>query len=308
MPQPSPYCEEVRRFYTRLGDKTLPLGLGCAYLGQAGDADTQRRYQETLEQAYASGMRYYDTAEMYGGSEFRVGRFLRTIDRDTVFVATKSTIPEELTPDEAALHVRQSLHNSLERLGVETIDLFQVHAVDSLNQVLPAGGVLETLREAKAKGLIRYIGMATRWHDVSAESARHPEFDTILTFLDYTLIDQTAAPLIRFAQEQGRGVINATPLANGLLIGKDPRTDTEKHPEVRRHRYRATQIYDFSVREGIPLLALALQYPMQHPGIHITLTGPANPEQLQANLAACRVEIPADVWNRLHTELGVHQP
>jgi aryl-alcohol dehydrogenase-like predicted oxidoreductase len=302
------FREEVARFYTRMMGRTLPIGLGCAYIGQAGDSDRQRGYQETLEQAYAAGFRYVDTAEMYGGSEFRVGRFLKTVPRDEVFVATKTRIPPALTPEEASVHVRQNLRNSLERLGVTQIDLYQLHDLSVLDQVFPAGGALDALREARAEGLIRYIGIGTRWHDILEQAANHPEFDAILTYLDYTLVDQSATLLIESVAAQGVGVVNGTPLANGLLVGKDPRTDTEMHPEVRRFRPHAVRLYDFAIERGVPLLALALHYPMRHPGISITLTGPADPEQLKATLAACAVEIDPAVWDDLNRLLHAPLP
>src|ERR1044072_6818080 len=84
------FREEVQRFYVQVDGKTLPLGMGCATIGGAGDSETQRRFQATLEAAYEGGMRYFDTSVLYGGSEFRVGRFLRGIDRSNVFVATQS--------------------------------------------------------------------------------------------------------------------------------------------------------------------------------------------------------------------------
>jgi D-threo-aldose 1-dehydrogenase len=300
------YREEVQKFAAQLGERRLPLGLGCAYIGSVGDTEMQKQYRATLEEAYTAGLRYYDTAELYGGSEFRVGQFLRTVDRNSVFVATKSRIPEQLTPEEAAIHVYQSLRNSLERLGVAQIDLFQLHAVDMLDQILPEGGVLERLVAARKEGLIRYIGLATRWHDLSETAAAHPEFDTILTYLDYNLIDQTAAQMIDFAAAQGIGVINGTPLANGLLVGTDPRTHTEMHTEVRRHRPLAIHLYDFCQERSLPLLALAIQYPLQNPDVSMTLFGPRNPQELHASLDAARTEIPADVWTELHRRFRLH--
>lgn len=300
------YREEAKEFYFQANNRRLPLGLGCAYIGEAGNAETQKLYRKTLDEAYEAGLRYYDTAELYGGSEFRVGQFLRTVDRSSLFVATKSRIPEALTPAEAAIHVYQSLRNSLERLGVSQIDLFQLHAVDTLDQILPEGGVLERLIAAREEGLIRYIGLATRWHDLSEMAAAHPEFDTVLTYLDYNLIDQTAAHLIEAAASQGVGVINGTSLANGLLVGTDPRTHTEMHTEVRRHRPLAIRLYDFCQEQKISLLALALQYPLQNPSISLTLFGPRNPQELHASLDAAQAEIAPEVWPELHRRFGLH--
>jgi aryl-alcohol dehydrogenase-like predicted oxidoreductase len=303
-----PFREEVRRFHIRLPGGTIPLGMGCAYLG--GDADTERlqQFQQTLEQAYARGVRYFDTAEMYGGSEFRLGRFVRSADRSSLFLATKSRVIPSLTPEEAAWQVRQYLHNSLERLGTDYLDLYQIHDVNTLDQVLAAGGVLETLLAAKQEGLIRYIGLATRWHDLSETAAAHPGFDTVLTHLDYTLLDQSARLMIEFAAQRGVGVINASPLGSGLLTGRDPRLHQETYLEVRRYRPLAIKLYDFCQERGISLLAMALQYPMLHPGISITLTGPSRPQELNANLDACQKRIAPEVWRELHARFGLWLP
>lgn len=303
-----PFREEVRRFYTRLPGDAIPLGMGCAYLG--GEADTERlnQYRLTLEQAYARGVRYFDTAEMYGGSEFRLGSFVRCVDRSSLFLATKSRVHPSLTPEEAGWQVRQYLHNSLERLGTDYLDLYQIHDINTLEQVLAAGGVLEVLLAAKEAGLIRYIGLATRWHDLSENAAGHPGFDTVLTHLDYTLLDQSARLMIEFAAQRGVGVINASPLGNGLLVGRDPRLHRETYTEVRRYRLLAVKLYDFCQEQGVPLLAVALQYPMLHPGISITLTGPSSPQELNANLDACLEAISPEVWRKLTTRFGTYLP
>lgn len=300
-----PFREEVRRFYVGSGPEALPLGMGGAAIGSAADLDTYRRFQATLEAAYAGGIRYFDTSRQYGGSEFRLGRFLRTIDRSTVFVATKAPIPTPLTPEEAALHVRQCLYNSLERLGLETIDLFQVHDVTTLDQVLAPGGALETLIEAREAGRIRYIGLGTRWHDLLETAAAHGAFDTILTFVDYTLINQSAARLIEFAAGRGVGVLHGSPLAFGVLTGEDPRTNPHLAGEYRRYVALAAKIYDFCQERGLPLLALAQQYPLRNPHISLSLTGPGSPEELRATLEACRREIPPQVWQELNRRFGI---
>ena len=112
------FREDIARFHATLGAQRFALGIGTAYIGQGADEGKRTLFQQTLDDAYTAGIRYYDTSAQYGGSEYRVGEFLRRIDRTGVFVATKSPIPAALTAKEAALHVRQGLRNSLERLGV----------------------------------------------------------------------------------------------------------------------------------------------------------------------------------------------
>jgi D-threo-aldose 1-dehydrogenase len=180
--------------------------------------------------------------------------------------------------------------------------------VNSLDQVLSPGGVLETLLTAKEDGLIRYIGLATRWHDLSEMAASQTGFDTVLTHLDYTLLDQSARLMIEYAALRGVGVINASPLGSGLLVGTDPRLHREMYTEVRRYRPLAIKLYDFCRERGVSLLSLALQYPMLHPGISITLTGPSSPHEVNANMDACQVTIAPEVWQNLHAQFGTYLP
>ncbi len=302
------FREEIGRFYAMMDGQALPLGMGCATIGGASDAESLRRYQVTLDAAYENGLRYYDTSVAYGGSEFRVGEFLSRVPRETVFVATKSTVLPSLSPDEARQLVRERLLNSLERLRVSQIDLFQIHDVESLDQILSDDGILPYLIEARQAGLIRYFGLATRYHDLLRVAVRHPAFDTILTYLDYTPLDQSAAALIAEAASRNVGVINGSPLSFGLLTGQDPRKNASISHEFRRYFGLASDLYDFATIRGVSVLALALQYPMRHPDINITLTGPASPDELTASLTACRNPLPDVFWRELNTELGVRLP
>lgn len=294
------FRDEIKDFYAALKAGVYPLGMGCATIGHGSEEDALA----TLNAAYAGGLRYFDTSAQYGASEFRVGKFLRGLRDEPIFIATKSPIPASLTPGEAAFYVRQSLRNSLERLGRSQIDLFQIHDVEELDQVLAPGGVLETLIDAKKEGLIRYFGLATRFHDLLEIAATCGAFDTILTYLDYTLLDQSAAPLAKLAREKNVGVICGSPLAFGLLTGQDARLDRSRSGEFRRRRGQAGKLYDFANVRNLPLLGLALRFPMRNENINITLTGPASPYELNLALNACQADIPDSTWREL-TMLGV---
>jgi aryl-alcohol dehydrogenase-like predicted oxidoreductase len=290
------FREAVTAFYARIGDDTLPLGLGCATLGRRGDDALYRQFRATLDAAYESGVRYFDTAEKYGESEARVGEFLRTVPRESVFLATKSTLPEPATPGAARDHLRRAVRVALERLGVDRIDLFQVHDVESLDATLADGGALDALREARAEGLIRYVGLGTRQHDLLLQAARHPDFDTILTFRDYLPIHPVAAPLIEEAWREGKGVINGSPLAFGLLTGDDPRVNPRLTGENLPLVPAAGELYNLCATWGVPLLGVALRFPLDNPEIALTLTGPGSPEEWRATVAALAVPVPAEIW------------
>ena len=290
------FRREVGRYYPRIGGETLPLGMGCATMGRGTDAAGLARYQATLAAVYESGLRYFDTSAQYGGSEFRLGRFLRGVPREGVFIATKSPLPGELTPDEAFVFMRQAVRNSIERLGGAPIDLFQIHDVQTLKAILPDGGALDALRVARAAGEIRYIGLATRHHELLQTATRHGDFDTILTFRDYLPMHAPAAGLIAEAAERGIGVINGSPLAFGLLAGSDPRQNSQLVGENLPLIPDAARVYDLCKARGWPVLAVALRFPMRNPNISITLTGPGDPAEWEATQAAFAVAIPEEEW------------
>jgi aryl-alcohol dehydrogenase-like predicted oxidoreductase len=255
------FKETVQQYLPQLSGRPVRYGIGCAWVGRARDyRENLVEDLKTLETAYALGFRYFDTAPYYTNSEFVVGEFVAAIPRSSIFLATKFNLVSTMTPQEAAAHTRKSLAESLRRLKTENLDLFQVHDVESLGNVLAEGGALEVLLEAKSQGTVRYIGVATRWHSLLEEAVRFGAFDTILTYSDYTPFRQTAGPLIRLANEHGTGVINASPLAG-----------------IREHRL---DIHDRSV------LADSLRYPLGYPGIDITLTGPGSSREVRASVEA----------------------
>lgn len=294
---------EIARHYPRIGGETLPLGMGCATIGRETDADGLKQIQATLAAAYQSGLRYFDTSAQYGGSEFRVGTFLRGVPRAGVFVATKSPLPDALTPDEAFVFMRQAVRNSRERLGGAQIDLFQIHDVHRLEAVLADGGALDALRAARDAGEIRYIGLATRFHDLLRTATGDADFDTILTYRDYLPVHAPAAPLIAAAAERGKGVINGSPLAFGLLTGEGPRHEWPAHSENRSLAAAAGRLYDLCTARNWPLLGVALRFPMRNPHISITLTGPGSVAEWEAAKAALATPIPEDGWREIEALL-----
>ena len=195
--------------------------------------------------------------------------------------------------------MRQAIRNSRERLGVAQIDLFQIHDVTTLDAVLPDGGALDALLAARAAGEIRYIGLATRYHPLLQTAARRADFDTILTYRDYLPVHSPAAALIADAAERGKGVINGSPLAFGLLTGDDPRRNPRLRGENAPLVPAAGNLYDLCAARDWPLLGVALRFPMRNPAISITLTGPGSPAEWEATRKALQIPIPEDGWREI---------
>jgi aryl-alcohol dehydrogenase-like predicted oxidoreductase len=292
------FIEEVKRYRLSRSDRELPYGVGCAWLGR-NDLNLGTSYREkVLENAYELGIRYFDTSSAYGDSEVVVGEFVAEIPRNNIFLATKSRIPEHLSPIESKRHLKAQIEKSLMRLKSNYVDLFQIHDVGGLSQVFAVDGAIDALIEAKREGVVRFVGLATRDHGLLKEAASSGLLDTVLTYSDFTPIDQSASKLIRFANERKVGVINGSPLSAGLLNGKDPRHIEVHlhHAESVKRKQAAIGLFDLCTMHDISMLQAALQFPLREEGIHMNLTGPSNKAELLASMKALEEPVPALFW------------
>ncbi len=296
------FKETINQYVLKSAGRCIPYGMGCAWLGRGSrDRETIKREVEVLALAYHAGFRYFDTAAAYGESEVVVGEFVSQVPRESIFLATKSYVLENVSPHEAAEAVKLNLELSLKRLRTDYLDLFQIHDIFGLTNILAANGVLEMLLDARQSGKFRHIGLATRQLDLLEATVNHGGFDTILTFSDYTPIDRIAADVVLSANHSGRGVINGSPLLSGLLAGGDPgQFHVPEYQKIHLKRQKqAIRFHKFCQENNMPLLALALQFPTRQPAIDITLTGPANPEEMKEALAALMMEIPSSFWDKV---------
>ncbi|MEK0316092.1 aldo/keto reductase [Cohnella sp. 56] len=298
------YIDEVSRYYLKSGAARIPYGIGCAWLGRQGtEGEALRRDLSVLDAAYARSFRYFDTSSAYGESEITLGVYLSALGaaRDGLFVATKSRIPAALDARGAREHVRRQIEASRMRLQTDVIDLYQIHDVDGLDETTAPGGAIEALEEAKQAGKIRYAGLATRNLELLAAGAGDGRFDTVLTYSDYTPIDQTASELILKAGSRGVGVINGTPLSAGLLAGGDPAAMSVPlwHAESVLRQRRAASLYRLCSGLDVSMLHVALQYPLRCAGIHMNLTGPSTTEELDAGCAAMLAPLPDSCWQAI---------
>lgn len=289
---------EISHFALRLADESFPYGMGCAWVGRKGE-ETKDVEIALLEAAYASGFRYFDTAHAYGESEVRVGQFLRNIDRRTIFLATKMNFSPSRPASE---QIRSSVERSLERLGVDYLDLIQIHDIEQdlgLFDSESLSGTKEVVQRLKEEGLIRGFGLATRSLDLHLKAFPCGLFDTSLTYSDLTPLDHSAEVLVEPALGSGVAMINGSPLA-GLLNGRDPST-VSVHPSVEARRQRAVVFYEFCKSHGVSVLAAALQFPLRFKTVEMHLTGPATDHELKSTLAALQDSIDKAFWEEWAT-------
>jgi aryl-alcohol dehydrogenase-like predicted oxidoreductase len=165
----------------KIGYMSSAVMFGAASLGNV----TQDEADESIQFAVNSGVNHFDTAASYGEAELRMGPWMKEI-RNRIFLATKTG---QRTRDEA----KREIHRSLERLQVDAVDLIQLHAVgsiDELNKCTEKGGALEALLEARDEGIVKWIGITGHGHLAPAthlEALRRFSFDAVLTPLNYRL-------------------------------------------------------------------------------------------------------------------------
>ncbi|KAH7343375.1 Aldo/keto reductase [Rhizoctonia solani] len=198
---------------TALGFGAMGIG-GLAY-GVAGDDESRFK---VLDRLVELGCTNWDTADIYGDSEALIGKwFKRTGKRDQIFLATKFGITSK-GPNGTPEYIKQQLNQSLERLGVDTIDLYYLHRVDTTTPIETTVGTLAELVKA---GKIRYIGLSEpspatlrRAHKV------HPIAAIQVEYSPFVLDIEQKGHLLETARELGVAVVAYSPLGRGLLTGQ----------------------------------------------------------------------------------------
>lgn len=190
----------LQREMGRLGFQSSVVMFGAASLGKV----TQQEADESIAFARAHGVNHFDTAASYGDAELRMGPWMPRI-RDEIFLATK-------TGERTKAKAKEQIYRSLELLQTDRLDLIQMHAVgtiEELDKCTAAGGALEALLEAKDEGIVKAIGITGHGHLAPAthyEALQRFPFDTVLLPLNYHMysLPEYRADFDRLMEEAGR--------------------------------------------------------------------------------------------------------
>jgi aryl-alcohol dehydrogenase-like predicted oxidoreductase len=308
------------REFGSTGGRVSEVGLGTWQLGGAewGEID-EAAALETLRAAAEAGVDFFDTADVYGNgrSERLIGEFRRRVPGD-YFIATKlGRFPEPGWPANFTLEVMRShVEASLRRLGVEVVDLAQLHSIPT--EVLRKGEVFESLRTLQREGKIRHFG-------VSVESADEAELclgQEGLASLQIIFNIFRRRPIRFFATARAKGValIVRLPLASGLLAGGFTRSTVfapDDHRSFNREGERFNVGETFAgipFERGVELAArlrrfvpptmtmaqMALRFTLDFDAVTTVIPGARNPQQVRSNVAAS--DLPP-LANALHEQL-----
>jgi D-threo-aldose 1-dehydrogenase len=298
------------------GPAVTKLGLGCAPLGGLYEGVSDAEAHDVVAQALALGLRFFDTAPLYGSglSERRLGDALRDAARDDIVVSTKvgrvldPGEPSQLFPGAPPLAsvfdfshdgVFRSLAESLDRLGLDRVDLALIHDPDdhyeeALRGAYPA---LERLRD---EGVVRAIGVGMNSCELLIRFARESDVDCFLVAGRYTLLDASADDqLLPLCLERGIAVIAGGVFNSGILA--DPhggaRFDYAPAPPVLQERVRV--LADVCADWGVPLQAAALQFPLGHPAVTAVLVGCRSAAEVAEDVRLFELGVPAGLWDEL---------
>lgn len=283
--------------YRKLGKTGLEvsaLSFGASSLGGVFHDIDESRAVDTVAVALDGGMNLIDVSPYYGHyrAETVLGRALRQLPRDRYILSTKVGRYGKdgvNTWDYSGRRAQESVYESMDRLGVDHIDLIHVHDIE-FQASLPGGlqlvvdETLPALVELKEKGIVSHVGITDlqidnlRW---VIDHAPEGTVETVLNFCHYCLCDDALADSLDYFEEHGIGLINASPLSMGLLSSRGA---PAWHPAPKPLADACRKAAEHCAQKGYPIEKLAMQYAVSNPRVPSTLFSSANPDNVRRNL------------------------
>ena len=316
----------------RLGTSGLHVSRVCLGMMSYGN-DSDRPWvldeaatEPIVRRAVEGGITFFDTADVYsaGASEVATGRLVpKFISRDEVVIATKVNGPMTPGPNGRGLsrkHILAAIDASLERLGMEHVDVYQIHRWDPQT---PIEETMEALHDVVRAGKARYIGASSMFAWQLAKAQHVAERNGWTRFVSmqnhYNLIyREEEREMIPLCRDQGVGVIPWSPLARGFLTGTRTRAGERRTTRAETDQF-TDSLYgrpeDFDVADrvaevargrGVPAAQLALAWLMHRPGVTAPIVGATKLEHLEDALAAAELDMSAEDMVRLEEPYVPH--
>ena len=279
----------------KTGMRVSNLGFGASSLGGVFHSIREEEGIRAVHVAVDNGINFIDVSPYYGHlkAETVLGKALKEIPRDKYFLSTKVGRYGKdgvNTWDYSAKRAVESVYESMERLNVEYIDLINVHDIEF--QAGMEGGLqkivdetLPALYSLKEKGVVGHVGITDLQLDNLkwvVEHAQHSTVESILNFCHYCLNDTMLADYLGFFEQQGVGVVNASPLSMGLLSS---RGTPDWHPAPKDLKEACRKAAEYCQQQGYPIEKLAIQFSTSlNPRIATTLFSSANPQNVLKNI------------------------
>lgn len=323
----------ARRQLGRTGVEVTTLSFGAAPIGNFMRAFTDADARAMIDQSWDQGVRYFDTATLYGHglSEYRLGHALRERTREDYVLSTKvgrvlrpappGSFDSGLwvdTPPMAAEYrysydgVMRSFEDALQRLMTDHVEIVLLHDVDRYTHGDAQEKMFDTavqdgfkaLVELRDQGVVRAIGFGVNEADVLTEAIRRTDSDAVLLAGRYTLLEQDPLDgLLPLCQQRGIGVVLGGVYNSGILA-TGPRHGAKFNygPAPAEVMERAERLEAACKRYGVPLPAAAIQFAAAHPAVASVCIGSRTSEQQAGTARYLETDIPADLWSELRVE------
>ena len=317
------------------------LGFGTAPLGNLFHAVSEADAQATLDAAWKAGVRYFDTAPLYGLglSETRLNHFLRGKKRKDYVISTKvgrlfeTCPPAERTAigkffdtpsrkeryDYSYDGVMRSLEFSLERLGLDAVDILYAHDIDVFTHKSEAardayleafmGGGYKALVSLRDQKVISAFGAGINEWQVAETLTRRGDFDLFLLAGRYTLLEQEALQsFLPLCVERGVGIVLGGPYNSGILArGPGPGAMYNYEPAPKPIIERVKNIEAVCRAHKVKLAEAALRFPLTHPSVVSVIPGAVSPKEVALNVGTMATAIPKALWKDLKAKGLMHK-
>ncbi|WP_413718210.1 aldo/keto reductase [Silicimonas sp. MF1-12-2] len=332
------------RTFDRLGTGRLAfteLGFGTAPLGNLYRAIPDKDARAIQDRAWESGIRYFDTAPLYGLglSETRLNPFLKGKDRDSYVLSSKVgrllravaadkrdgfgkwfDVPARVEVyDYSYDGVMRSLEFSLERLGVDRIDILYAHDLDlqvtgsqavldeRLKQFM--GGGYKALVQLRDQKVIKAIGAGLNMWEPCQWLAERGDFDIFLLAGRYTLLEQEALDsFLPLCESRGIGIVIGGPYNSGILAtGAREGAFYNYEPAPPEILRRVERIDEICRSHGVRMVDAAFRFPLCHPSVLSVIPGGQSPEEMESNIKAASAEVSPALWEDLKSN-GLLRP
>ncbi len=299
----------------KTGMRVSNLGFGASSLGGVFHDIREAEGIEAVHVAVDNGINFIDVSPYYGHlkAEIVLGKALKEIPRDKYYLSTKVGRygrDGKNFWDYSAERVTASVYESMERLNIDYIDLINVHDVEFQGD-LPGGlqkivdETLPALVKLREKGVVGHVGIT----DLQPENLKwvieHSEpgtVESVLSFCHYCLNDEMLLDYLDFFEQQGVGVINASPFSMGLL---SQRGAPDWHPAPEALKEACRKATEYCDRQGYPIDKLAIQYSTAlNPRIATTLFSSANPKNVLKNIGYVNEPFDAQLAQKVQEIIG----
>lgn len=325
------------RHWDRIGNGGVTfteLGFGTAPLGNLYRAISDEDARATLDAAWEGGVRYYDTAPLYGLglSETRLNPFLRGKPRDEYVLSSKvGRLMQHCAPEYRAGigkwfdvpqrreqydytydGVMRSVEHSFSRLGVDSIDILYVHDLcvfshgskeisDMRIEEFFAGRGYDAMVSLRDQGMVKAIGGGVNEWEVCQTLAERGDFDLFLLAGRYTLLEQEALnSFLPLCEKRGIGIVTGGPYNSGILAtGAKPGAFYNYDPAPQNIIERVNAIEAVCRDHGVRMVDAAFQFPLRHPTHVAVIPGGQGVSEMHANLEAAHADIPSALWDDL---------